>query len=178
MQDTVGRKPAKKAQQRKPTRPKRGNAARAARPASSTLTDLQEQVSALTRELAEARKQQTATSDVLKVISSSSGELEPVFQAMLENATRLCAAHFGSLWRFETGAVTLVSNFNHPPAFAEFLQKGPHRPSQHNPITRVIKTSQALHIVTIVPMKPISITTHWQSPASKSAESGLCSSCR
>jgi signal transduction histidine kinase len=100
----------------------------------------------LLNELRESLQQQTATADVLQIISSSPGELEPVFQAMLENATRICGAHFGSLWRFETGAVRLVSNFNHPPAFAEFLQRGPHRPSQHNPITRVIKTSQALHI--------------------------------
>jgi two-component system, NtrC family, sensor kinase len=98
-------------------------------------------------ELRESLQQQTATADVLKVISSSPGELEPVFRAMLENATRICGAHFGSLWRFETGAVSLVSNYNHPPAFAEFLRQGPHRPHPHNPISRVIKTSQALHIV-------------------------------
>jgi GAF domain-containing protein len=101
----------------------------------------------LLNELRESLQQQTATADVLKVISSSPGELGPVFHAMLENATRICGAHFGSLWRFETGAVSLVSNYNHPPAFAEFLRQGPHRPHPHNPISRVIKTSQALHIV-------------------------------
>jgi len=98
-------------------------------------------------ELRESLQQQTATADVLKVISSSPGELGPVFQVMLENATRICGAHFGSLWRFEDGAARLVSNFNHPPAFAEFLQQGPHRPGPQNPISRVIKTSQVLHIV-------------------------------
>src|SRR5215472_10380564 len=66
---------------------------------------------------------------------------------MLEKGTRVCGAHFGFLWRFEDGAARLVSNFNHPPAFAEFLQQGPHRPSRHNPITRVIKTAQLLHII-------------------------------
>jgi signal transduction histidine kinase/DNA-binding response OmpR family regulator/putative methionine-R-sulfoxide reductase with GAF domain len=99
------------------------------------------------RELTEALEQQTATSEVLQVISTSTGELEPVFRAMLENATRICGAHFGSLWRFEHGVVRLVSNFNHPPAFAKFLQQGSHRPGPHNPITRVIKTSQVVHIV-------------------------------
>jgi GAF domain-containing protein len=101
----------------------------------------------LLSELRESLTQQTATADVLKVISTSTGDLDPVFSAMLENATRICGAHFGSLWRFEDGAARLVSNFNHPPAFAKFLQQGPHRPSPHNPISRVIKTSQVLHII-------------------------------
>jgi len=101
----------------------------------------------LLNELRQSLEQQTATADVLKVISISTGELEPVFRTMLENATRICGAHFGSLWRFEDGAARLVSNFNHPPAFAEYLRQGPHRPSPHNPIARVIKTSRVLHIV-------------------------------
>jgi signal transduction histidine kinase len=100
----------------------------------------------LLNELREALEQQTATSEVLEVISSSPGELELVFQAMLINATRICAAHFGIMWRFERGAVRIASNFGIPSAFTDFLQRGPHRPGPYNPITRLMASPRTLHI--------------------------------
>ena len=72
-----------------------------------------------TRELSESLEQQTATSEVLKVISGSPGELGPVFQAMLENAVRLCSAKFGVLALSEDDAFRLVAMHNAPPAYAE-----------------------------------------------------------
>jgi hypothetical protein len=66
---------------------------------SSSIAELREQLAVLARELAESREEQTATSEVLRIISESSGDLVPVFQAMLENATRICGAKFGMLFR-------------------------------------------------------------------------------
>src|SRR5262249_54959433 len=105
-----------------------------------------DEVQARTRELSESLEQQTATSEVLEVISSSPGELDPVFQRILENATRICAAHFGVLWRLEAGTARIVSRCGIPPAFADFLDRGPHRPGPFNPMSRLIKTRQTVHI--------------------------------
>ena len=82
----------------------------------------------LLNELRESLEQQTATSEVLKVISSSPGDLQPVFETMLENAMRICEAKFGTLSLCEGDAFRIVALHNAPPAFANARQRGPLRP--------------------------------------------------
>src|SRR5208337_3262903 len=76
----------------------------------------------LLNELRESLQQQTATSEVLKVISSSPGELEPVFEAMLENAVRICGAKFGNLFLREGEGLRIGATHGAPPAYVEFLR--------------------------------------------------------
>src|SRR5215471_2282188 len=86
--------------------------------AAPSITDLQNQVGILTRELQEAREQQTVTSEVLQIISSSPGVLAPVFESMLANATRLCGASFGQMNLYEDGSFRPVAHYNVPAAYA------------------------------------------------------------
>src|SRR5262245_55291842 len=105
-----------------------------------------DEVQARTRELSEALEQQTATSDVLGVISSSPGELDTVFSAMLSNALRICEAKFGNLFLYEGGAFREVSNVNTPPGFQAFVQQGPITPNPGTGLARIVSTKQVTHI--------------------------------
>jgi transcriptional regulator with GAF, ATPase, and Fis domain len=100
----------------------------------------------LRQELHEALEQQTATSEVLQVISGSPGQLEPVFAAMLENAARLCDAKFGNIFRWDGEALRLVATHNTPPAFAEARARSPLRPDQANPIGHLLATQNTVHV--------------------------------
>jgi transcriptional regulator with GAF, ATPase, and Fis domain len=102
-----------------------------------------------TADLTESLEQQTATSEVLRVISSSPGELEPVFQAVLANATRLCEAKFGALNLCQADAFRVVALHNAPPAFAEFAQRGPLRPGPNVPVVRMARTKQVVHVADV-----------------------------
>ena len=81
-----------------------------------------------TTDLTEALEQQTATSEVLQVISSSPGDLQPVFATMLEKAVRICEAKFGDIYRWRGDALQLVAAHNTPPAFAENRRRSPFVP--------------------------------------------------
>ncbi len=115
--------------------------------------DLERQLEKYRRELAEAREQlaealeqQTATSEVLGVISSSPGELEPVFQAMLANAVRICEAKFGVLHRYENGLFYPIATQDIPPALAEFQrQRGAIAPLPGASLDRLMRTKAVVH---------------------------------
>jgi GAF domain-containing protein len=132
----------------KTKRVKRRAAAVAARPRRNSGVDLKDRLDTLTRELAEALEQQTATSEVLGVISSSPGELAPVFQAMLARATRLCEAKSGALYLSEgNDAFRIVAMHNVPPAFAEMPRRNPvFRADPRMALARASATKQPVQI--------------------------------
>jgi signal transduction histidine kinase len=106
-----------------------------------------------TRELTEALEQQTATAEVLGVISSTPGELSPVFEAMLEKGTRLCEAKFGHLYLYEGGALRVVASHNVPPAFDQARRRRPFHPPPGAPAGEVIRTKQTVHIADMAATK-------------------------
>jgi GAF domain-containing protein len=120
---------------------------------SDEQADLEKKLEARTRELGEARnhlaealEQQTATSEVLKVISSSPGDLAPVFQAMLQNSVAICQATFGQMFLYEADAVRMVARLGVPAALAEFdEQRGVFQPAPGGGLDRVRRTSQVVH---------------------------------
>src|SRR5262249_677777 len=101
-----------------------------------------------TRELTESLEQQTATSEVLSVISSSPGDLELVFQAMLERATRVCGANFGVLFRYEGGLFQPAASLDVPAAFADFLRReGSFAPKPGQLFGRLCQSKTVIHVV-------------------------------
>src|SRR5215471_19147572 len=112
--------------------------------------ELEQKLEARTRELAAAREQQRATYEILHVISSSPGELQPVFDAMLANATRICEAKFGSMYLSEGDAVRIAAMHNVPPSFVEERRRNPLiRPSPDTTLGRVLATKQTVQIADV-----------------------------
>ena len=99
-----------------------------------------------TTDLSEALEQQTATADVLQIISSSPGDLEPVFETMLENAGRVCDAKFGSIFRWDGDALHLIATQNIRPAYVEARKRSPHRPDSKSFSGRMIASKEAIQV--------------------------------
>ena len=108
--------------------------------------DLENKVEQRTSELSESLQQQTATSEVLEVISSSPGELEPVFRKMLENATRVCEANFGIMNLWDGEQFNIVADHNIPPAFASYRERTGLQPHPNTALATVVKTHQAMQV--------------------------------
>jgi GAF domain-containing protein len=114
-----------------------------------------------TDDLSESLQQQTATADVLKVISRSTFDLEVVFQTLLENATRICEAKFGVLMRFDGEAFSVAAHLGTPPALVEFMERGPFRPPPGSHLDQVMRTKQVSHTADYaaegVPAPPVTL---------------------
>jgi signal transduction histidine kinase len=112
--------------------------------------DLENKVEQRTSELSESLQHQTATSEVLQVISRSPGDLDPVFQTILANATRICEAQFGLFLLYEDGGFRFTSKYNLPQAFAEtFVHNPVITPPPSDPLGRLTQTRQLVHVVDV-----------------------------
>jgi GAF domain-containing protein len=135
-----------KARRRKTPEPKRRNAPKEAAAFNASSAVEETKVARLTHELGEALEQQSATSEVLRVISSYPGDPQPVFQAMLKNAVRLCDAEFGNIYHWDGDTLHLVATQNAPPAFAEARRLSAVHPSPKTPTGRMIANKKVVHI--------------------------------
>ena len=142
-----------KTQHSSTTRPKRNNAPTAARQASSTLAALKRQVSALTRELAEAREQQTATAKLLEVISYSASDLQAVFETLAEITGRLSGADRGFVFRFDGEVLQMAAGFNASPGQKDFVARNPIRPGRHSATARAALERRPIHVRMFWPIR-------------------------
>ena len=125
------------------------NTPKAARHRSSAAAVKETNIEQLTHELAEAREREAATAEVLKVISSTPGELEPVFNAMLANATRICGATIGTLYLYEEASFRGVAIHHSKQSYVDFWQRNRVVELKKNPgipLDRVANTKQVVHI--------------------------------
>src|SRR5262249_46064405 len=104
----------------------------------------------LLNELRESLQQQTASAEVLQVISASPGELEPVFDALLKNAVRLCASNFGNLYLREGEVFRLAAWHNTPPDFVERRRSERYRPGPNSPPGHMLRTRSVVHVADLL----------------------------
>jgi hypothetical protein len=144
-----------KTRRRKTVTPKRRNAPKAVGRHSSSTAGQETKVALFKRERDEALEQQKATADMLRVISASPGDLKPVFQAMLANATRICEASFGAMALREGDSFRRVAIYNAPPKFVEFHEKEPVIDVGAVPsLKKLVSTKQVVHIADLPAEEP------------------------
>jgi hypothetical protein len=142
----AGGKPAK-ARPSKALKPGGRNTRKAVGPRSTSASGRATEVAQLARELREALERQAATSEVLRVISSSPSELESVFQAILANATRICEAKFGNLWLREGDNARIAATHGAPSAYREYLNSEPVAvPAPGSAMARVLTNREVVQI--------------------------------
>ncbi|MGA9004322.1 MAG: GAF domain-containing protein [Pseudolabrys sp.] len=128
---------------------KRRNASKTARRRRSIAAGKETNVARLTHELKEAVEQQAATSEVLKVISSSPTDLAPVFEAILANATRLCEGHLAALWRYDGKLLVGATQYNASPAFVDRYIGATLEPSREGPVRLAALEHRTVHVADI-----------------------------
>src|SRR5262245_18774379 len=143
------RRPGKAAKSQRPKTSKRRNAPKVHR--KPLAAKASEKIALLEHKLNEAQEQQSATSEVLKIISNSPGDLGPVFEAMLQNSVRICEAGFGQMFLCEGDNVRLVAAVGVPTALIEFdKRKGSFQPSPGGGLDRVMRTKQVTHVADLI----------------------------
>jgi hypothetical protein len=144
--------------QRKTENPKRSTTSNAAGRTTSSVADLQERLERQAREIEHAREERAAISEVLRVISSSPGDLQPAFAAMLENAVRICGAKFGNLWLYDGESYRIGATYGAPPARRE----GPFRADARVGIGRLAQTRQTYQVADVAAQPHIIISCAWR----------------
>src|SRR6516162_3694233 len=128
------------------TKRKRSKAPRAPRQDSPFVGDLQAKLDACTRQLNEALERENATAEVLRIVSSSPGDLEAVFRNLLGNATRLCVADFGFMFQYDDGAFRLMAQRGADQAYVEYMQREPLHPGPKTLLGRIAKLKAPVQI--------------------------------
>src|SRR5215471_448715 len=131
---------------RKKATQKRRHGSIAQRPRVSRTVRRDTEIDSLTREMSTIAEQHRATTEVLKLISSSSGDPQEVFANILASAVRICDADNGAINRWDGEALHLVATHNMPRAFIELREQSPYRPVRHSPSGRVLATGRPVHV--------------------------------
>src|SRR5215475_5568311 len=126
--------------------PRVNRKARKARIAAPSMVDLQRQLDILTSELKEAREQQAATADVLKVISRSTFDLQTVLDALVGQAASLCHADLASINLLDDGAYRVAASFDYSPELSSYARNFPMRPGRGTVTGRAALERQVVHV--------------------------------